>query len=114
MTARLPVVDLNLQIGPIERPELSAVQIRYLVRFVGHVQGVGFRVTAIQQARGLSVHGFVRNEPDGSVLMDVDGTPADLRELVRRIKHVMRLKLDDTIVAEHPAAGRDGGFRIRS
>lgn len=87
-------------------------QIRYVVRFVGHVQGVGFRVTAIQQARGLKVHGFVQNKPDGSVCMDIDGTPADLRELVNRINHVMRLKLDDTLVTEHPSAGRDAGFRI--
>ena len=42
--------------------------VRYRVRYVGHVQGVGFRMTTLALARGLPLHGFVRNEPDGSVL----------------------------------------------
>ena len=46
---------------------------RCRVRYEGCVQGVGFRVTAVRQSTGLNVHGFVRNEPDGSVLMDVEG-----------------------------------------
>ena len=47
-----------------ETPE-GAVRLR--VRFVGRVQGVGFRWTAAMVARGLDVTGWVRNEPDGSV-----------------------------------------------
>ncbi|MBM6675726.1 acylphosphatase [Olsenella uli] len=48
---------------------------RLHVRFVGRVQGVGFRWTASMVARGLSLTGWVRNEPDGSVTAEVQGEP---------------------------------------
>ena len=49
---------------------------RLRVRFVGRVQGVGFRWTALMVARRLSLTGWVRNEPDGSVVAEVQGEPA--------------------------------------
>ena len=85
---------------------------RYVVRYGGHVQGVGFRMTAVAQGQGLAVHGFVRNEPDGSVLMDVEGDPRDLKELVERIATAMRGHIDSQTVDKRPAAGATGGFRV--
>jgi acylphosphatase len=38
---------------------------RFLIQ--GIVQGVGFRYFALRSARGLSLAGYVRNLPDGSV-----------------------------------------------
>ncbi|TWU05476.1 acylphosphatase [Stieleria varia] len=86
---------------------------RFIVRFTGHVQGVGFRATAVGHARGLGVHGFVRNEPDGSVLLDADGPPGDLRELVRRIKTTMGDRIDFADVQQAEPLGREGGLVIR-
>ena len=40
-------------------------QARFEVVFYGHVQGVGFRMTAARCAEMLSLVGWVRNEPDG-------------------------------------------------
>lgn len=86
---------------------------RYLVRFTGNVQGVGFRATALSSAHGLDVHGFVRNQPDGSVLMDVDGSPAQLRELMGRINQAMSHRIDHADVDELPCENRSDGFHIR-
>lgn len=86
---------------------------RFVVRFSGHVQGVGFRATAIGQARGLSIDGFVRNEADGSVLMDVDGPERDLRKLVANIRTVMSEKIDSVDVQELDSMGRQDGFGIQ-
>lgn len=47
---------------------------RQEIRYVGRVQGVGFRATARRVAARHPVSGWVRNEPDGSVLMQIQGT----------------------------------------
>jgi len=86
--------------------------VRYVVRFTGNVQGVGFRMTAVQQSRGLDVHGFVRNEPDGSVRMDVEGGQAAVKELLRRINEVMETYLDDVQVDQLPPLDRTGRLQI--
>ncbi len=86
--------------------------VRYVVRFTGHVQGVGFRATAAHQTRGLGVDGFIRNEPDGSVRMDVEGPESSLQELLRRIEQAMGSHLDQTSVDECPPLKRRGGFQI--
>jgi len=44
----------------------------------GRVQGVGYRVTTMDEARRLGLAGWVRNRPDGSVEVLVEGTPAKL------------------------------------
>lgn len=49
-------------------------QIRKRIIFFGDVQGVGFRQRASYYARELSLTGFVKNEWDGSVLMEIQGS----------------------------------------
>ncbi len=86
--------------------------IRYLARFSGHVQGVGFRATCVAEARDLNVHGTVRNEPDGSVLLDVDGPAGDLKELIRRIEVAMKGNIDAVVIDQSESKQRSGGLRI--
>ncbi len=46
---------------------------RYLIYIRGTVQGVGYRVFIKSHADQYGVFGFVRNEPNGSVLIDAEG-----------------------------------------
>jgi acylphosphatase len=92
---------------------MSEKAVRYIVRYTGHVQGVCFRATAVSQAFGLNIHGVVRNEPDGSVKMDVEGTVADLKELMRRIASEMSGYIDAANIDKRPPRGIDSGFRIQ-
>lgn len=51
----------------------DTIRIRIIVS--GTVQGVFFRAGACDEARQLGVGGFARNEPDGSVLIEAEGSP---------------------------------------
>ena len=48
----------------------------------GRVQGVGFRYSARQKARNLGLMGFVKNTHDGSVYIEVEGEPGNIKEFV--------------------------------
>jgi acylphosphatase len=52
------------------------------VRVTGRVQGVAFRWSAQAEALRLGVTGWVRNEPDGSVLLYVEGPDDSVDALV--------------------------------
>ena len=50
---------------------MDAVRIR--MRIYGRVQGVNFRSLARREAQALGLSGFVRNEPDGTLIIEVEG-----------------------------------------
>lgn len=50
--------------------------LRLHLRFIGTVQGVGFRWTNQGIANQLNLSGWVRNNDDGSVEMEIQGPPA--------------------------------------
>jgi acylphosphatase len=49
----------------------------------GEVQGVGFRYSAMREARALDVAGWVRNADDGTVEVWAEGETADLEEFLK-------------------------------
>jgi acylphosphatase len=51
-------------------------RVRVIARITGRVQGVKYRATAQREARRRGLTGWVRNEPDGAVLIEVEGDPA--------------------------------------
>ena len=91
---------------------MPSPQLRYIVKYDGRDQGVGFRFTALGQSRGLNVHGFVRNEPDGTVLMDVEGRAADVKELLARIESEMSSNIEAVGLDPRTPIGRTDGFSI--
>jgi acylphosphatase len=53
----------------------------YSIKVTGVVQGVFFRASTRDKAQSLKLRGWVRNEPDGSVLIWAEGEVDALREL---------------------------------
>lgn len=52
------------------------------IRVAGRVQGVFFRASTKDVADRLGVKGRVRNEPDGSVLIEAEGDDAAVDQLI--------------------------------
>ena len=55
------------------------------VIFEGRVQGVGFRYTTKDVARGFEVCGWVKNLPDGTVELQVMGEDAEVEDFIKEI-----------------------------
>ena len=84
------------------------------VIYEGHVQGVGFRYSVRQIAKGFDVTGWVRNLPDGRVEMQADGMESEVREFLDAIAQselaaLIRKKTE----TESSATDSTRGFEIR-
>lgn len=55
---------------------------RYRIKVKGKVQGVFYRSSAQAKAKELSLGGWVKNEEDGSVLMEAEGGEAKLEKML--------------------------------
>ena len=56
--------------------------VRKRIIFRGRVQGVGFRYTAKYLAQSLGLTGWVRNEYDGTVLLEIQGSEYMINKLL--------------------------------
>lgn len=57
-------------------------EVRKHIVFHGRVQGVGFRYTAKYLARSLRLTGWVKNEWDGTVTLEIQGREALIQKLL--------------------------------
>ena len=69
-------------------------QVRQQLRITGRVQGVGFRYRAEYAASLLGITGWVRNEPDDSVTMEVQGTIQQINEMMKMINKSPYIRMD--------------------
>ncbi len=86
---------------------------RVRVRYSGRVQGVGFRATARSVAGGFAVTGWVRNEPDGCVLLEAQGAPAEVQAFLTDLRSEMGANIkgeDRSTLADEP---HEVGFVVR-
>ena len=82
------------------------------VIFKGHVQGVGFRYTARDVAGRYDVTGFVRNLPDGTVEMLVQGPPQEIDNCLEDIQGYFAGYIRETQIEQIPWSDRYKDFRI--
>ena len=62
------------------------MRVRYNITVNGRVQGVGFRYFVLNNARQLGLLGFVNNQIDGSVFIDVQGEREVVQYFIELIK----------------------------
>ena len=84
--------------------------IRKRITFYGTVQGVGFRWRALHAARLYGCTGFVRNEWDGSVVMEIQGEETRIDEALRAVRRSPYADIERTEELRLPVI-REDGFR---
>lgn len=91
---------------------LSIMAIRTAVRYLGQVQGVGFRATARSLAQPRPVTGLVRNEPDGTVWLEAQGQPQDVQGFLDALSRAMHGRIAQANHHDQPVRDGEEGFRI--
>jgi len=84
------------------------------VIFEGRVQGVGFRYTVKDIARGFDVCGWVKNLPDGSVELQAMGESDELDAFIREIivESALAANIKNHFTERIPPLHRGTGFTI--
>ena len=85
--------------------------IRKHIVFKGWVQGVGFRYRAILAANQHGVTGWVRNDPDGSVSMEIQGTEEQIDKVIISLERGTYIQIDNMEVKTIPVEEGERGFR---
>ena len=83
------------------------------IRVTGRVQGVFFRLAAKDKAESLRLAGVARNEPDGSVRLEIEGEEADLQRFVDWCRSGSEYAWVKGLEAEEGTVQRLAGFLIR-
>lgn len=86
--------------------------IRKQYTFTGRVQGVGFRYSAQYLAQGLGLTGWVKNEWDGTVIMEAQGTEEQLNQLIQMLKRRSFIRIDYVAELMIPIQ-KESGFHVR-
>ena len=90
------------------------MKVQVHIRVVGMVQGVGFRWFVKQAANRLGLTGFVRNLPDGSVEVVVEGERGLVGEMVSEVRRGPRwAQVNHVQVTERSYTGKFKEFSVR-
>ena len=81
------------------------------INFYGWVQGVGFRYRARHAASLYGCTGWVRNEWDGSVTMEIQGEPENIDRVILAIECGTYVRIEHMDSRSIPLVEGESGFR---
>ena len=87
--------------------------VRKHMKVYGQVQGVGFRYSARYCALELGLAGWVRNEWDGSVEMEVQGAERQIRRLMQMLNSGKFISIERIEEKRIPTVEGDRKFSVR-
>lgn len=87
--------------------------VRKSVTFSGRVQGVGFRYRASYAARSLGLTGWVRNEWDGTVAMEVQGDLNSIYKMITLINQGSYVQIENVDMKDIEVLEHENGFSVR-
>ena len=77
------------------------------------VQGVGFRYRAKYAATGMGITGWAKNEYDGSVEMEAQGTEEAINRMLVMINKSDYIIIDSIETKEIPLKEKEHAFSVR-
>ncbi|MCR5681686.1 MAG: acylphosphatase [Clostridiales bacterium] len=84
--------------------------IRRNIVFTGSVQGVGFRYRARHATELYGCTGWVRNEYDGSVVMEIQGTEEQIDQVILAVERGTFVRIENMDVRNIPVVEDERGF----
>ena len=94
-------------------PALPEGTVRRHFSISGQVQGVGFRYRARYAAQSLGLTGWVENEDDGSVTLEVQGDPRKFSELFDMVQNSDYVQNTGIRQRDLPPDPWERGFSVR-
>lgn len=90
---------------------MAEAVVRKHIIFSGWVQGVGFRYRARHAAEAYGATGWVRNEYDGTVSMEIQGTESQIDRVIEAIEQGSFVRIESMKVKMIPVVESEYGFR---
>lgn len=94
-------------------PALPEGTVRRRYRVHGQVQGVGFRYRARHAAQTLGLTGWVQNEDDGTVTLEVQGRPEQFLKLFGMIQQSDYIQITGMRQQDLPPDPWERGFSVK-
>ncbi len=86
--------------------------VRKKVIFTGRVQGVGFRFEAYSRAANAGLTGYVKNQEDSSVLLEVQGEIKKVYAFIEDLTMLDRAKVDNVEIYDMEVKNFEVAFKI--
>ena len=90
-----------------------STRVREQIVFTGRVQGVGFRYKLSYLADAFRVTGWVKNEYDGSVTMEIQGNEAMIDRIIQMLDNDMYIDIHSMDSKTLPIIENERTFCVR-
>ena len=104
---------VGYNIGEVSDMLTKRKKVRKYIRFYGQVQAVGFRWRAIQAAQLYGATGWVRNEYDDSVSMEIQGTERQIDDVIAALDRGSYIVIERMEVKKLEPVEDESGFRVK-
>lgn len=88
------------------------MKINKRIKVIGKVQGVFFRKSTQEKAGQNNIAGWVKNEPDGTVLVELEGMPREVEEMEKWLSLGPEKAVVDELIIEEGEVREYVGFEV--
>lgn len=93
--------------------ELPPGTIRKEFHFEGNVQNIGFRFEVQSHAKPLGITGYAKNNEDGSVTAQLQGSLEDINRVISDLYNIDRIQIDSITEKDIPLDYYEKDFYIQ-